>query len=69
MLTQLPPEFGNLWHVREDLFYARVPTKLWTEILLLELDRPLVHGRIVQLVGKRVGPGVYEIRVAKDPAK
>lgn len=66
MIAQLPPEFSSLWSVREDLFRVRVSTSVWREILLSDLDRPIVHGQIVQLVGKRIGPGVYEVTIEKD---
>lgn len=62
----LPDSFNNLWRVRLDLFYARVTTEEWKGILLNELDRPIVNGEIVQLVGKKVGPGVYDIRAKVD---
>lgn len=62
----LSASFDNLWRVRLDLFYARVTTQEWKSILLNELDRPIVNGEIVQLVGKRLMPGVYEIRAKVD---
>ena len=66
MLTALPDEFRNLGRIRNDLFRARVTTKVWREILLAELDRPILEGRICQLVGKKIGPGVYEVRLAPE---
>lgn len=68
MLTSLPAEhFANIWNLREDLVRVRIPTKLWREILLSDLDRPIIRGEIRQLVGKRIGPGVYEITL--EPIK
>ncbi len=61
MLATLPSEFNNIYNFRDEHVRVRVTTKVWTEILLSDLDRPLIHGRIRQLVGKKIGPGVYEI--------
>lgn len=63
MLTSLPEEFRNLGNIRDDLFCARVTTKVWRDILLSELDRPILGGEIRQLVGRKIGPGVYEVRL------
>lgn len=66
MLTSLPDEFRNFWNLRDDLCRARISTKVWHDILLAELDRPIIRGEIRQLIGKRVGPGVYEIRIEQE---
>ena len=66
MIASLPPEFNNLWTVREDLFRVRITASVWREILLSDLDRPLVNGQIVQLKGRCIGPGVYEITIKKE---
>ena len=47
----------------EKYLYARATTRQWQAILLEERDRPIVRGRLRRVVGKRVGPGVYELRL------
>ena len=57
------------WDFREDLAYQRMTTAEWRAALLAELDRPIIRGHVRQLVAKRIGPGVVELRLAPLEAK
>jgi hypothetical protein len=49
---------------RED-HKQRMATKDWRKMLLADLDRLIVKGRLRQLIGIYIGAGVYE--VSKKP--
>ncbi len=55
------------WNLAE--YRQRVTVKEWREILLAEMDTIVFRGAIVKLVGKRVGPGVYEIYKEKEQSE
>lgn len=51
------------WNMAEDVAYQRVTTKEWRAMMLLDRDRPLIRGHLRQIVGKRLGAGVVELRL------
>ena len=51
------------WQVREELAYQRVTTKDWKVMLLSERDKPIIRGHVRQIVAKRLGAGVVELRL------
>ena len=51
-------------HWEAEDYKQRVTTKEWREILLDGDDRMIFHGRVRQLVGKKLGAGVVEISKA-----
>lgn len=53
----------NWAQVDERFAVQRVTTLQWRAILLEELDRPIVRGHLRRVIGKRIGPGVYELRL------
>lgn len=55
-------EWINEAHYREEGYVQRIRTKMWTTMLLAGVDTLFVNGRQRQLVGKSIGPGVYEIK-------
>jgi len=69
-MTEMPHEVESCLtrchQIPEDIFRHRMTTSDWRFMLLHEHDRPAIRGRVRQLSGKRVGPGVYEVRL--EPA-
>jgi len=59
-----PPELSiNFWRVPE-IAYQRVTVAEWKAMLLAEMDTPLVMGQMRQVVAKKLGAGVVELRLA-----
>jgi len=48
----------------EEYFKYRISVAAWREMLLRDLDTIAKAGRIRQLVGKSLGAGVIEVRLA-----
>ncbi|KKN06538.1 hypothetical protein LCGC14_1076220 [marine sediment metagenome] len=49
-------------HSEQEDYAQRCERKVWTYILLYNLDTIIFEGRMRQLVGKSIGAGVWEIR-------
>ena len=62
-MTSLKSPSLDWTSLAEDLLRYRVTTSQWRAILLEERDTPIVRGRLRQVVAKRVGPGIYELRL------
>ncbi len=61
--VEVPLLHRSFWEVREELAYQRVTTKEWKAMLLAERDRPIIRGSLRQIVAKRLGAGVVELRL------
>ena len=44
---------------------VRVPEKIWRAMLLSHKDTMMVRGDIRHIIGKKIGPGVWELSLAK----
>jgi len=45
---------------------VRVPEKIWRAMLLSHKDTMMVRGDIRNIIGKKIGPGVWELSLAKE---
>lgn len=48
-------------HWNYEVYRERVTAKEWRGILLNGEDKIVVNGHARRIIGKRIGPGVYEI--------
>jgi len=48
-------------HWKFDDYRQRIKSKDWKQLLLNDDDRIIYRGRVIPLVGKSLGCGVYEI--------
>jgi len=62
-----PPLYPGFWQLAEGLASQRVTTAEWRAMLLAEYDRPIIRGHLRQVVAKRLGAGVLELRL--EPMK
>jgi hypothetical protein len=53
----------SFYTLAEGLAYQRVTVAEWRAILLAERDRPIIRGHVRQIVAKRLGAGVMELRL------
>lgn len=51
------------YQMREEVAYQRVTTKEWKAMLLADRDRPIIRGYLRQIVAKRLGAGIVELRL------
>ena len=51
----------NDLHFKQLDYKQRVTTKEWKNILLNNQDKIIYKGTVVNLIGKNIGAGVYEI--------
>ena len=61
--VEVPLLHQCFWTMREDLAYQRVTTKEWKAMLLAERDRVIIRGHVRQIVAKRLGAGVLELKI------
>ena len=70
-MSEMPEEVSSCLDrcrvIAEGIFRHRMTTNDWRFMLLNQYDRPTIRGHVRQLVGKRIGPGVYEIRLESPP--
>lgn len=59
-----PPLHGSFYTLAEGLAYQRVTTKEWKAMLLAGRDKPIIKGRLRQIVAKNLWAGVVELRLA-----
>ncbi len=61
--AKLPVLRNAFWTMDEKLICQRMTVAEWRAVLLAEKDVITRKGRLRKLVGKRIGPGVIEVRL------
>ncbi len=62
--SECPRLHDSFYTLAEGLAYQRVTTKEWKAMLLADRDKPIIKGRLRQIVAKNLGAGVVELRLA-----
>ena len=61
------PLSNNHWVLAT--YKQRMTTKEWKEILLNYEEQIIFRGNLIRLIGKKVGPGVYEVGKEEEDGK